>query len=129
MLEAKNKIILTNSSDKTWGAGWCLYGQAPLCSTIDYNLSWAPNGIIAKINDVSQSWEQWQAAGRDAHGLNADPQFYDISSQDFRLKKSSPALTSGVIIAESPTDKADQPAMRPNIGASGEPPSGFSDPP
>ena len=115
--EAKNNIIWTNSADRTWGAAcWYLRGDIPASSTIDYNLSWAPNGIIAKINDVSQSWEQWQAAGRDAHGLNADPQFYDISSQDFRLKKGSPAINSGVNIDGLNSDDT---GSAPDIGAHG----------
>jgi len=116
MSEAKNNIIWTNSSDKTWGAAWYIYGQAPLRSTIDYNFSWAPNAVVAKINDVSQSWSQWRATGRDAHGLNADPQFYDISSQDFRLKKGSPAINSGVNIDGLNSDDT---GSEPDIGAHG----------
>ncbi|MFZ4765851.1 MAG: hypothetical protein ACOYMN_12945, partial [Roseimicrobium sp.] len=52
------------------------------------------------IDDVSihqaeplSGWASWQAEGWDHHGLVADPLFYDISKDDFRLQPQSPAVT------------------------------------
>jgi hypothetical protein len=68
----------------------------------DYNTIYCPPELSLKIGLTRQpkpggrlSWEQWQAAGADAHSQLADPLFVDPAHDDYRLKPESPALKLG----------------------------------
>jgi len=41
-------------------------------------------------------WEQWQAAGLDAHSVIVDPEFVDYDADDYRIRGGSPALQAPV---------------------------------
>ena len=62
---------------------------------------WNPNGCSIAYKDGSAlDWDGWQAAGRDSHGINADP--YYVSSTDLHLTDSSPCIDIAIPIP-SPT--------------------------
>ena len=77
---------------------------SPAAGNIDHNLVWAPSATVAYVDSASQSWEQWQGHGYDAHGVNADPQFTDAAGNDHALAAGSPAIDAGQAYAESTTD-------------------------
>jgi len=57
------------------------------------NLYWHVSG--APFSVAGQSFEQWQAKGRDAGSRIADPRFRNPEAYDFRLESDSPALEIG----------------------------------
>jgi hypothetical protein len=71
----------------------------------DYNLYRAGNGgsvkfvpgsVDPKLEGVRQmNLQQWQAAGLDAHSIEADPMFVDPESLDFQIRPDSPARMLG----------------------------------
>jgi hypothetical protein len=65
----------------------------------DYNLLYATAGEIFDDNGTDSDFAAWQggAGGRDANGLNADPQLIDITpgSMNLRLTSTSPAINAG----------------------------------
>ncbi|MBI5866335.1 MAG: right-handed parallel beta-helix repeat-containing protein [Planctomycetes bacterium] len=64
-----------------------------LQATIDKNCYWRSDGKLADFNGLS--WERWQAAGRDANSIVADPGFTDAAKRDFGLREDSPAKKIG----------------------------------
>lgn len=60
---------------------------------LDRNLYWRAEG--KPFDFKGQTWEEWQAAGRDAHSLIADPKFRDAANRDFHLATDSPAFGLG----------------------------------
>ena len=90
------------------------YRDAPLdLNPSDYNLAWHPGGPITvgcgsrmtlakpipdkKDQDApTDRWPAWwQAQGQDRHSIVADPKFFDIKKDDYRLKPNSPAFKLG----------------------------------
>ncbi|MCC6364446.1 MAG: right-handed parallel beta-helix repeat-containing protein [Bryobacterales bacterium] len=47
------------------------------------------------IRFAGKTWEEWKAAGQDAHSVIADPLFVNAGSYDFRLRENSPARKLG----------------------------------
>ena len=41
-------------------------------------------------------WQDWLAAGQDAHSVWSDPLFVDAASGDYRYRAGSPALALGM---------------------------------
>ena len=92
---------------------------SPTCvnPAIDYNLVFCRSGLTYFGIDASggasaasyASWPDWQAAGYDVHGINADPMLSNpsnpISPADFAPSLSSPAVgVSADLSAIVPTD-------------------------
>lgn len=69
--------------------------------TIDNNLyhdSRGGNAFTWKA--TNGNFAAWQgASGKDASSINADPQFYSVSTPDFRILGSSPAINKGVNVS------------------------------
>jgi hypothetical protein len=62
---------------------------------IDHNLYYQTNG--SPISFAGMSFDSWQAAGRDAGSLVADPGFVDAAAGNFKLEPNSPALQIGFV--------------------------------
>ena len=62
---------------------------------IDHNLYYQTTG--KPFSFAGMTLESWQAAGRDAGSIVADPGFVDADTRDFRLKPNSPALQIGFV--------------------------------
>ena len=58
------------------------------------NTWWCTMGPV-KMDLKGTSFADWQALGRDADGVAADPQFVDPARDDYRLKPTSPAFACG----------------------------------
>lgn len=75
--------------------------QSPLFSgswndanvALGHNLYW--NSAGKPVDFAGKSLAEWQATGKDAGSIVADPQFLDADHGDFRLKPTSPALKLG----------------------------------
>lgn len=63
--------------------------------SIDYNIYFNPNLSKDKIVFGKDTWEQWNARGKDVHSVYGDPLFIDAANNDFRLKPGSPAFRLG----------------------------------
>ena len=64
------------------------------CNTLfDGNLYWDPSGVEPLFG--AGTFAQWQATGRDANSVIADPLFVAANAFDFRLRPESPALKLG----------------------------------
>ncbi|NJO68036.1 MAG: hypothetical protein HC830_01055 [Bacteroidetes bacterium] len=50
---------------------------------------------LDSITFNGNSWEKWQAMGKDKHSLYCDPMFTDPSKFNFELKVTSPAFKLG----------------------------------
>ncbi len=100
----ENNIFTPHGSQAT---GVVLAGASPGGSNIDYNLIFG--GSAGSINGSLKTWAQWQAAGYDAHGVNADPKFVNPAGHDFHLQASSPATDHGVTLSNVTTDYAGTP--------------------
>ncbi len=61
---------------------------------IDYNLYWLGAADPPKV--AAAPWERWRQWGFDKHSRIADPLFFDVEKEDFRLKPNSPALELGI---------------------------------
>ena len=71
-------------------------------SGVDYNLYYRAAGNCWQVAGAGKTWAQWQALGYDAHGANVDPVF--VSTSNFQLQVSSPAINTGATVANFSTD-------------------------
>ncbi|UCG43883.1 MAG: right-handed parallel beta-helix repeat-containing protein [candidate division WOR-3 bacterium] len=86
-LSVKDNVVY-NSIEST--GYYCVYDHDNSAREWDYNCLWGPDCSIARKDDSVLDWAGWQAAGRDSHGVNADP--YYLSSTDLHLTDSSPCI-------------------------------------
>lgn len=62
---------------------------------IDNNIWKCDDNSPVSINSSGLSWNEWQSMGYDLHSYNSDPQFTNISNDDFTLKSSSKGIDHG----------------------------------
>jgi parallel beta-helix repeat protein len=98
-----NIFVVTRAGDQEnavacWGEGY-----DPLQNTFDYNLYYYVNGpdksrmvVVWPIYSRAYSFSEWQAAGKEQHGVLGDPQFINPGNADFHLRSNSPAIDAGV---------------------------------
>ncbi len=72
-------------------------GPAKLTSTFefDWNLYYNPTQTCDQVSFAGDTWQAWQARGKDRHSRYADPLFVDAEHRDFRLRPESPAWDMG----------------------------------
>jgi hypothetical protein len=72
-------------------------GTQTLQSTfeMDWNLYFNPHLTPDSLRFGNETFEQWQARGKDLHSVYTDPLFVNPSRYDFRLRNDSPALELG----------------------------------
>ena len=96
-LKIENNVLRTN------GTGVFYFDHLPSSVVIDYNLIWNQSGgslvyIVGKGSSSSFATLKSWIGGRMAHGIQADPRFYNGSTHDYRLAPSSAAIDHGVNI-------------------------------
>lgn len=89
---------------------------------LDYNLQYMATGISPIYAFVSatqyqgaSAWTNWQAAGFDTHGVNADPKL--TSSSDFHLTNTSSAIDTGTDLSLTSDSEGNPIYGLPDIGA------------
>ncbi len=87
----KNNILVSMSNTAP-----IYFGTGSGTPSIDYNTLYAPNSNAIGGYNGSKTWSQWQSAGFDIHGKNADPKFTSINSKDFTLQETSPSVDAGL---------------------------------
>lgn len=89
--QVKNNIIYSPG-------GYPIYFNTSVTtSKWDYNLLYTGGSYVSNLGGTSRTWAAHQAAGYDAHGVNAYPA-YDTGNE-YRLTGSSPAINVGVSLA------------------------------
>jgi hypothetical protein len=94
--------ILNNVVSITTGNMYRLESAIPATVVLDYNLylDSATDKFASTVAATYQTFAAFSVAtGFDAHGIAADPQFVDASSNNFHLGAGSPAVDSGTVIA------------------------------
>jgi hypothetical protein len=86
-LAAKGNIVHNVADSPSY---YCVADVDNTASEWDYNCLWGPDCSVARKDDSLLDWAGWQTAGRDSHGINADP--YYSSSTDLHLTDSSPCI-------------------------------------
>lgn len=72
-------------------------GYNPKRNLFDSNVVYS-GGAVPKVrlNGKATMWQDWLAAGQDAHSVWSDPLFVDAASGDYRYRAGSPALALGM---------------------------------
>jgi len=83
----RNNIVYWRTGQLLWG----VWNDANV--KLEKNLYWDASGRPVSFQGLS--FEQWQASGKDAGSLVADPHFVDPEAGDFRLEEDSPARSLG----------------------------------
>ena len=83
-----NNIVYFDTG-RVWSAGGAHHNW-----TADNNCYFNTAGEPLKFAG-DMSWEDWQKAGFDQHGIVADPKFVNARAHDFRLQPDSPAIALG----------------------------------
>jgi hypothetical protein len=107
----KNNIFITPHSN---GQAFKIDGQEPPKENIDYNLLYSPNPsqLVYLSGAGTMTFNQWKSRGYEAHGLNADPEFFNLSARDLSLSAKSPAIDKGTTISTLLFDYSGNPRPR-----------------
>ena len=94
-LKVENNILRTSSK------GVFYFDHLPSNVTIDYNLVWNSSGgslvyVAGKGSTSSFATLKSWIGGRMAHGIQANPRFYNGTTHDYRLAVGSAAIDRGV---------------------------------
>jgi hypothetical protein len=114
-LTMKNNIINTTATR------YALSMVTQTAATIDNNLIYKANVKPVYYNADERTWATWQGYGFDTVGVNADPLF--ISTSDFHLQSTSPAINAGVDVGltkdyeGNPVPAKHRAVRKPDIGA------------
>jgi hypothetical protein len=65
-------------------------------SIITFTKDTVPDSSVVVYKGSGYKLSSWKSAGFDSRGIEADPRFSSISSKNFTLTSSSPALNKGV---------------------------------
>jgi hypothetical protein len=89
-----NPTVRNNIVYATGTGSWAIRSQSLLS---DYNLFFAPNGIVGDDTSVTYSTlTAWQlASGGDSNSITGDPLYSNPTAGDFHLQATSPALNKG----------------------------------
>ncbi|WP_146409282.1 right-handed parallel beta-helix repeat-containing protein [Allorhodopirellula heiligendammensis] len=80
----------------TWDSGELFHGAWTDGNVaLNHNLYWRTDG--QPIDFGGMTFAEWQATGKDAGSIVADPLFVDAKRDDFRLEKNSPAAKIGFV--------------------------------
>ena len=92
-------------------------------ASCDNNCWYAPNSAYAPDvnynNTEGATWAEWKVATYDANGINSDPLFTDLDSNDFTLQLFSPCIDAGtdVGLTEDYAGNEVSQGSAPDIGA------------
>lgn len=79
-----------------WDTGELLHGSWNDDNVkLNHNLYWRSDG--QPVDFGGMTFAQWQATGKDAGSIVADPLFVDAAHDDFRLQENSPATKIGFV--------------------------------
>jgi parallel beta-helix repeat protein len=84
-----------------------VYLKAGTGDVFENNLYYRTAGDPAKLlisSSLWKSWAQWQALGRDAHGVNANPLVVDSTLYNLNLTQPSPAINAAAGMTEFADD-------------------------
>ncbi|MCP4453195.1 MAG: right-handed parallel beta-helix repeat-containing protein [Planctomycetes bacterium] len=85
----ENNIVIWDEGTLLGYGGWKRDAKVDLRK----NLYWRVGGLPFDLG--GQTWQQWQAAGKDEGSLIADPLFVDVDNRNFALRAGSPATQIG----------------------------------
>jgi parallel beta-helix repeat protein len=90
----KNNIVVTTASAAPVSFERTLNSK----SNVNYNLykRYGTGSSVVVYKGSGYKLSSWKSAGFDSRGIEADPRFSSISSKNFTLTSSSPALNKGV---------------------------------
>jgi parallel beta-helix repeat protein len=95
--------ILNNAVSMNGGKIYSFGANVPLSGyTIDYNLDYAPGGLVASVSGVGNASTTAQftsLTGKQSHGVNAAPGFVNGAAFDFRLTSSSSAKDKATVLS------------------------------
>ena len=81
-------IVYNANQRMLWGSNWAEESKF----TADRNIYWSEAG---EPDFLDRTFAEWQATGRGANSIIADPGFVDAANRDFGLQPDSPAVELG----------------------------------
>ena len=111
-----DNILTATGTGKVFGLPTS--GTLPGSVSIDHDLVWSPNGVIATIvgaaSPATTLADFRSATGYEMNGLSADPLVVDAANGDLRLTSGSPAIDAGIVLS---SDTAPFNGGAPDLGA------------